>query len=56
MRQNNHSGHCGINPTPLKNKNALLFRQPPPIYWFFKIPPLKSDISVNPKNINVFRP
>ena len=56
MGQNNHNGHWGINP-PLKNTTPLLiakpplnqqtvqatplFRQSPPIYWFFKIPHLK---------------
>ena len=39
------------------------FKQSSPIYWFFVTPPPppppspeKSDLSVNPQNIKVFRP
>ena len=54
MGQNNHSGHWGINPPsktppflakppskPTNCPSSPLFRQSPPIYWFFKMPPLK---------------
>ena len=68
-----HSGHWGINPPsktpppflakppPLNQQTvqAPLFRESPPMYWFFVItPPLpeKSDPLVNPKNIKVFHP
>ena len=40
-RNTPHSGHWGINPPPS-------FRQSP-LYIGFSRPPLKSDLSVNPK-------
>ena len=50
--------HPPLAPPPVNRQTAqaFLFRQSPPLYWFFVPPPLMSDFSVNPKNIKVFYP
>ena len=49
----------GVSTPPLKNTTPS-FLPSPPIYWFFNPPPphppLKLDLSLNPKNIKVFHP
>ena len=64
MGQNNYSGDWGINcPPPQKHHplflpksplnqqtvQAPLIRQSSPIYWFFKIPPLKVGFFSEPQ-------